>query len=140
MEQKTPKIHSVQFNFVMNVILKLSAVIFPLITFPYISRILGPEGNGKISFATSVVSYFAMFAQLGIPTYGIKICAECRDDREKLSRTVQELLSINLVSMTVSYVMLGVCMLLVPRFREEPVLMGIQSISLLLNTIGMDWL
>ena len=140
MEQKIPKIHSVQFNFVMNVILKLSAVIFPLITFPYISRILGPEGNGKISFATSVVSYFAMFAQLGIPTYGIKICAECRDDREKLSRTVQELLSINLVSMTVSYVLLGVCMLLVPRFREEPVLMGIQAISLLLNTIGMDWL
>lgn len=140
MEQKQPKIHSVQFNFVMNVILKLSAVIFPLITFPYVSRILGPEGNGKITFATSVISYFAMFAQLGIPTYGIKVCAECRDDREKLSRTVQELLAINLVSTTVSYFLLAVCMQLVPRFREEPVLMWMQAISILLNTIGMDWL
>ncbi len=140
MEEKAPKIHSLSFNFAMNVILKLSAVIFPLITFPYISRVLGPEGNGKITFVTSVVSYFAMFAQLGIPTYGIKACAECRDDREALSRTVQELLAINLVSMTVSYGLLGLCMALVPRFREEPALMAIQAISLLLNTVGMDWL
>lgn len=57
----------------MNAILTMSQFIFPLITFPYVSRILLPEGTGKVSFATSVVSYFAMFAQLGIPTYGILV-------------------------------------------------------------------
>ena len=40
----------------MNVILKASAFIFPLITLPYVARVLGVENNGKISFATSVLS------------------------------------------------------------------------------------
>lgn len=69
----------------------MSAFIFPLITFPYVSRILLPVGTGKVSFATSLVSYFNMFAQLGIPTYGIRRCATVRDDREKLTRTAHEL-------------------------------------------------
>lgn len=73
----------------------MSSFIFPLISYPYVSRILGPAGTGKVAAATSWVSYFNMFAQLGIPTYGIRACAEVRDDKEKLSRTVQELLTIN---------------------------------------------
>ena len=81
----------------MNTILTLSSFIFPLITFPYVSRILLPEGTGRVSFATSVVSYFLMLSQLGIPTYGIRACAKVRDDRRKLSRVVHELMAINLV-------------------------------------------
>ena len=67
---------SLKMNFVMNVILTMSSFIFPLITFPYVSRILLPTGTGKVSFATSVVTYFSMFAQLGIPTYGIREITE----------------------------------------------------------------
>lgn len=77
----------------MNAILTMSSMIFPLITFPYVSRVLLPVGTGKVAFATSVVTYFSMFAQLGIPTYGIRACAQVRDDKEKLSQTVQELLN-----------------------------------------------
>ena len=57
---------SLKLNFVMNAILTMSQFIFPLITFPYVSRILLPAGTGKVSFATSIVSYFTLFAQLGI--------------------------------------------------------------------------
>ena len=80
---------SVKVNFIMNAILNLSAVIFPLITFPYVSRILTPTGTGRVSSAVALVTYFAMVAQLGIPTYGIRACAIVRDDKEKLSRTAQ---------------------------------------------------
>ena len=73
---------SLKLNFIMNAILTMSQFIFPLITFPYVSRILLPEGTGKVSFATSMISYFAMFAQLGIPTYGIRACAKVRDNKE----------------------------------------------------------
>ena len=69
----------------MNMLLTTSAFIFPLVTFPYITRVLLPEGNGKIAFANSVINYFSMFAMLGIPTYGIRACAQVRDDREQLS-------------------------------------------------------
>ena len=61
---------SIKLNFVMNMVLTMSSFLFPLITFPYISRILVAEGTGKVSFASSLISYFSMFAQLGIPTYG----------------------------------------------------------------------
>ena len=80
--------HSVTFNFIMNFILTASAFIFPLITFPYVSRVLLPAGNGKIASATAVITYFSMVSMLGIPTYGIRACAQVRDDKEKLSRTV----------------------------------------------------
>ena len=86
---KTP---SIRKNFLMNAMLTMSSFLFPLITFPYVSRILLPAGTGTVSFATSVVAYFNMFAQLGIPTYGIRACAQVRDDREALTRTAHELL------------------------------------------------
>ena len=93
------KIKSVKFNFIMNFILTASNFIFPLITFPYVSRVLGASGTGKVSFAISVVSYFTMVAALGIPTYGIRTTAKVRDDQEKLNRTTQEILSIHLFMM-----------------------------------------
>lgn len=74
---------SLKINFIMNSLLTMSQFIFPLITFPYISRILLPVGTGKVSFATSIVSYFALFAQLGIPTYGIRACAKVREMTKK---------------------------------------------------------
>ena len=86
---------SIKKNFIMNAILTMSTFIFPLITFPYVSRVLLPPGTGKISFATSVISYFSILANLGIPTYGIRACAKVRDNREELTRTAHELLAIN---------------------------------------------
>ena len=98
---------SIRKNFIMNALLTVSSFIFPVITFPYVSRVLGPEGYGRVGFATSLITYFSMFAKLGIPTYGIRACAQVRDDREKLSRTVQELLVINLVMSVITYAAFG---------------------------------
>lgn len=99
---------SIKLNFVMNIILTMSSFIFPLITFPYVSRVLLPVGTGKVSMATSVITYFSMFAQLGIPTYGIRACAKVRDNREKLSKVAQELLIINIIMSMISYKILHV--------------------------------
>ena len=73
---------SLKLNFVMNAILTMSQFVFPLITFPYISRVLMATGNGKVATASAVITYFNMFASLGIPTYGIRACAKVRDDKE----------------------------------------------------------
>ncbi len=131
---------SIRKNFFMNALLALSGVVFPLISFRYASRILLPEGIGKVQFATSVIAYFSMFAQLGIPTYGIRACAKVRDDREQLTKTVHELLGINLVMVLVSYLFLASTLFLVPRLREEKLLFGIISSTILLNSVGMEWL
>ena len=131
---------SLKLNFLMNAVLTVSSFIFPLITFPYVSRILLPEGTGKVSFATSVVAYFALFAQLGIPTYGIRACAKVRDDAEELTRTVHEIFFINIAMTVVSYVVFFTALELVPRLRAERPLFLIVSTTLLFNAIGMDWL
>ena len=131
---------SIRQNFIMNALLALSGVVFPLITFRYASRILLPAGIGKVSFATSVIAYFSMFAQLGIPTYGIRACAKVRDDRKALSRTVHELLRVNLVMDLFSYTLLVIAVLCIPRLWEERLLFGIISVTIFLNSIGMEWL
>lgn len=131
---------SLKLNFIMNALLTMSQFIFPLITFPYVSRILLPVGTGKVSFAISVVSYFVLFAQLGIPTYGVRACAKVRDDKEKLTRTVQELFIINVVMCLVSYAIFLVVLYSVPRLRQDKALFLVVSMTMLFNAIGMEWL
>ncbi len=124
----------------MNVILTMSSFIFPLITFPYVSRVLMPVGTGKVSFATSLISYFSMFAQLGIPTYGIRACAQVRDNREELTRTAHELLFINLIMCVISYAALFFALAFVPRLEDDRTLYIVVSFTIILTSIGMEWL
>lgn len=131
---------SVKFNFIMNMVLTMSNFIFPLITFPYVSRILLPIGTGKVAFATSIVTYFSMFAQLGIPTYGIRVCAQVRDDKKKLSRTVQELLGISIWTTEAAYLLFFIGFWTVPRMRADKTLFLIVSTMIFFNSIGMEWL
>lgn len=76
---------SLKLNFVMNAILTMSSIIFPLITFRYVSNILLPDGTGKVSFAISLITYFNMFAQLGTQFTVYASGAMVRDDREQLN-------------------------------------------------------
>lgn len=133
------KVHSVKFNFIMNFILTASSILFPLITFPYVSGILLPSGTGRVSFAVSLVSYFTMVAMLGVPTYGVRAVARVRDDREELSRTVQELLIINLVMAAIAYACFFAALAVVPRMEQSRALMLICSSAILLNAIGVTW-
>lgn len=132
--------NSIKLNMIMNAILTMSSFIFPLITFPYVSRILLPLGTGKVNFATSVVNYFAMFAQLGIPTYGIRACAKVRDNKEKLSRTVHELLFINLFMCVLVYITFFIALFNVPRLEQDRTLYLVIGISIILNALGVEWL
>ena len=134
------KTSSIKKNFIMESILTMSTFIFPLITFPYISRILLPEGTGKVSFALSTISYFNMIAQLGIPKYGVRICAQVRDDRRELTKTAQELLIINTIMCLAAYVAFFVVLVTVPRLQAERTLYLIVSLTILFDSIGMEWL
>lgn len=124
----------------MNIVLTMSSFVFPLITFPYATRILQPAGMGKVSFAASLISYFSIFAQSGIPIYGIRECAKIRDDRNELSQTALELFIINLISSISVSALFIISIFIVPRLQQEKPLYMIMGISLLLNAIGLEWL
>lgn len=93
-----------------------------------------------VNEGTSVITYFSMFAQLGIPTYGIRACAKVRDNREKLSKVAQELLIINIIMSMISYMVLIILLFYVPKFRCEKELYVMLSFNIILTSIGMEWL
>lgn len=134
------KKQSIKLNFIMNIILTVSQVIFPLITFRYVAEILHPAGTGIVGFASSVVAYFALFSQLGIPTYGVRATAQVRDDKEELSRVVQELVIINLVMCVLVYLIFAFSLVAVPKFAENKALLIVTSTTIIFNAIGMEWL
>lgn len=131
---------SLKKNFIMNALLAMSSFIFPMITFPYVSRVLLPAGTGRVSFATSLISYFNLFAQLGIPTYGVRLCARVRDDREELTRVAHELLTINVVMSIFAYAALAAALIFVPALQDDRLLYVITSSTILMSAIGMEWL
>lgn len=120
-------------------ILTSSGFLFPLITVPYVSRVLSTFGTGSVAFAQSVVSYFSLAALLGIPVYGIRECARVRDNREELSKTVQELVTILLISSAVVYLAFLVAIYTVPKLHADVPLMLIFSSVIWLSSCGVDW-
>lgn len=126
-------------NIIYNSILSISSIIFPVVTFPYVSRILLPEGTGKVAFATSTISYFIMLCSLGIPTYGVRECSKVRDSKEKLSKIVQELLVINIVLLIVTYILFIFVVNYIGMFQSEKKLLYIMSGSIILNVFGVEW-
>lgn len=136
---KTYHIHSVKYSLFMNFVLKASGFIFPLITYPYVLRVLQSDGNGKVAFVSAVSGYFVMLSSLGIPAYGIKACAKVRDNQEELSKTVQEILLIHAVSTVIVLVIYFSCVFCIKEFAEEKTLFFIFSVNIFLNAIGLQW-
>lgn len=133
------KIHSLKFNALMNMVLTSSSFIFPLITVPYVSRVLNPTGMGAVSFAQSIISYFSLAALLGISMYGVRACAQVRDNQAELSRTVEELLIILTVSTTIVFIIYLGTLTFVPRFASDRSLFLVFSVALWLASFGVEW-
>ena len=89
---------SIKRNFLYNILLNISSVIFPLITAPYVSRVLEPDGVGLNNFASTYAGYFALVAVLGIPTYGVREVAKNKQDQTALTELVSQLMSIALIT------------------------------------------
>lgn len=115
-------------------------VLFPLITTPYVTRILGVDNIGKYSFSSTFVSYFVLLAALGIDNYAIREGAALRENREKLDAFVNEVFSINILSTIVSYLALAFCLLYVNKLQEYGQIITILSSQIIFTTLGVEWI
>lgn len=131
---------SLKKNSILNVIKTISSIIFPLITFPYISRVLLPVNVGKINFGLSYVSYFSLIASLGITTYAIRECSAVRNNKNELSIKSSEIFSINICTTIIAYILLTLSLIIFRKLDEYRILIVIQSTSILFTTLGADWL
>ena len=91
-------------NFVYNVIYQILILILPLITVPYVSRVLGADGVGTYSYTYSIAYYFMIFAMLGLNNYGNRTIAKVRDNKEKLSKEFCSIYSLQLITSTLMIV------------------------------------
>ena len=118
----------------------MSTVLFPLITYPYATRVLMASNLGKVDFSVSLVSYFLLIAGLGITNYATREGARVREDRDKLDRFASEVFTINMGSTLVSYTLLAVLIVAWPHLHGYATLLAIQSLTILGTTIGVEWL
>ena len=79
-------------NIIYNLILTASGYVFPLLTFPYVTRVLGPESYGTANFIMSIVDYAVLLSSLGIGIIGVREIAKCDGDRIKLNKVFSSLL------------------------------------------------
>ena len=130
---------SIKKNYIYNLILTAVNLLFPLVTYTYASRILRPEGIGQISFASSIVNYAVMFAQLGIPTYGIRACVRVKDDKHKLIKTVKELLMANAIMAVIAMIALFLSCYGIEKLYINRRLIFIYSITIIGSLLEMTW-
>ena len=130
---------SIRVNTIYNAIKTCSAIFFPLITFPYVSRVLMAENLGKINFASSIISYFTLLASLGISTYSIRECSRIRDDKNRLSEIASQIFTINICSTFIAYLLLIITLLVARPLDNYRHIIIIQSFSIMFATIGADW-
>lgn len=115
------------------------SLVFPLITLPYISRILGVENLGKYNFSNTFCSFFILFATLGINTYGIRECAKVCDDKEKTSILVSQIFSINLLTTIFSYAILFTLLFFSKTLQVYKECILIFSTGVIFTVIGVEW-
>ena len=115
-------------------------LLFPLISFPYASRVFLVEGMGRFNFASSVVNYFALIAALGVFQYGVREGSKRRDDPEKITAFASELFSINMYATVFAYILLFFCVACMPKLRGYAALMVILSLQMILSTIRSQWI
>ena len=127
-------------NVSLNFIIRGITLLFSFLTVMYATRVLQPTAFGRVSFAASIAGYFVMISSLGMPVYAMRTCAEKRDDRKELSRVFNELWSINVVLSVCSIVVLLVLILLVPKLREDGLLLVIYGGGIIFQTMGCEWL
>ena len=127
-------------NNIYNSLATFLNLLFPIITFPYITRILGVDNIGKFNFSSSVVSYFNLIATLGIASYAIRECAKLKDDRKKLNALASDIFSIDVYSTILAYILLFITLLASSKLKDYSTYILILSTSFLINTLGTTWL
>ena len=134
------KTKSLGLNAILNSLQSLLNLIFPLITFPYISRTLSVDGVGKYNFANSIVNYFILLAALGISVFAVREGAKLRDNREEFSLFASRIFTINIISTIISYLVLFLVLALSPSLQRYNIAILIFSIQIFFTTLGVDWI
>lgn len=130
---------SIKKNFLYSSLLTTANYIFPLLTFPYITRVLGVSNLGICGYVDSIVNYFILFALLGVNIVGIRAVAEKKNSKEKLSEIFSSLLSFNLITTAIMMLLLIAATLLLPKLAPYREFLFIGVFKVISTTLLAEW-
>lgn len=131
---------SVTKNYLYNLIYQILLIIIPIITTPYVSRVLGADGVGKFSFSNSIASYFVIFASLGFGYYAQREIAKYQDNKKKQSEIFWEIIIVRFVSVSTALIVYFAAIVLGVFKEEYTLLMIILSINILAVAFDISFL
>lgn len=126
-------------NFGYLSLLQIAGYIFPLITMPYLARVIGVEGFGKISFASSIIVWFQTIADWGFNLTATRDVAKNREDKEKVSRIFSNVLWARCFLMVISGILLLIATFSIPYLRENAAIIIITFLLIPGHILFPDW-
>ena len=131
---------SIKINAIYNIIYKLSSLIFPLLVYPYVSRILLPERLGIVSFFSNMTNYSITIASLGIAMYGVRAISKVRDSKEETGKVARDLIILNSIVTLFVIVILGTSFLFVGKFQQEPFIFFVNLMQIAMIPLNVEWI
>lgn len=131
---------SVKVNYIYNMLNTVTQMLFPVITFPYASRILMADGIGQVNFFSSIIQYVVLLSSLGIPLYAVRESARVRNDAKELSRVSMEIMLLHLILTVLGYLIIFILCFTVEEISSSLPLFLLLSTNIIFNAIGCHWL
>ena len=126
-------------NFSYLSLLQMASYAFPFITMPYLARVIGVEGFGKIAFASALMLWFITIADWGFNYTATRDVAKNRDNKEKISEIFSNVFWARILLMFLSFILLSFCILLVPKFRENMAVIFLSFLMIPGHIMFPDW-
>ena len=130
---------SIKVNYFFSLLNTVSGLLFPLLTFPYVSRILLADGIGQVNFFQSIIQYITLLTCLGIPMYAIREIAKVRDDVKKRNQIAVEILFLHASLTLLGYIIVALLIVTITEIQVNIPLFLILSTTIFFTAIGCEW-
>lgn len=128
---------SIKTNLMYQSFYEILGIILPLLTSPYISRVLGAEGLGIFSYTYSIAYYFQLFGMLGVKFYGNRSIAQVRDSQDKVNIIYSEIFIIHIIFSVISTICYGIYSIMISQYKWYSIL---QLVMVFATVFDISWL
>ena len=130
---------SLKVNYLYNMLNTVTGLLFPLIAFPYASRIMLADGIGQVNFYQSIIHYISLLTCLGIPMYAVRKIASIRDNIVERNKVAAEIIILHAILSLLGYVAVALLTAFVAEIRVDIPLFLILSLTIFFTAIGCEW-
>lgn len=130
---------SLKINYLFNLINTGVGLLFPIVTFPYVTRVVMADGLGRIQFLSSIINYITLFSAIGIPLYAIREIARLKNNVAERNKATIEIITLHLLLSLIGYGIVFILAFFVNKVYSDFWLYLLLSTHLLLSAIGIEW-